>query len=50
MNNAGDKCPFCGCCAVVRFSSLNYKKCGDCLEEWPWELKENQQPLIKYQR
>jgi hypothetical protein len=50
MNTRDDVCPKCNSCAIVYFSSLRYKKCGACKHEWPWELKENQEPLVKYQR
>lgn len=43
-------CPSCLSTRLMAFSSLNYKKCGDCGFEIEWKLKENQKPLVKYQR
>lgn len=50
MNRRGECCPACGSEAIVYFSSLMKKMCHDCREEWEWKLKENQKPLVVYQR
>jgi len=39
-------CPKCGSTRVRRFSSLRYCQCDECLESWPWDLKEGQTPLV----
>lgn len=43
-------CPECGGTALVRFMSLNYKRCGDCGEEMPWTLDPGQPPLVANNR
>ena len=44
-----DNCPFCNY-SLLRFSSLQIKTCEHCNIDFKWELKENQYPIIKYQR
>lgn len=39
-------CPKCGSKAIVRFSSLRYKKCADCGYKEVWELKEGQKSTL----
>jgi len=36
------------CCEApfVSFRSLNMKMCADCLQEFPWDLKKGQNPLL----
>jgi hypothetical protein len=43
------RCPICNY-SLIRLSSMNKKICTYCNKEFPWELDENQLPLVKYQR
>lgn len=43
-------CPKCHYTRLASFSSLGYKQCTKCNTKIPWILKENQEPLVKYQR
>lgn len=43
------KCPYCKT-TMLTFRSQFMKGCVDCYRTFNWPLKEDQQPLIKYQR
>ena len=45
-----ERCPNCNSSKIASFSSLQKKLCTNCRLELDWKLKENQKPLIKYQR
>ena len=45
-----ERCPNCNSFKIASFSSLQEKLCTDCGTKLDWKLKENQKPLIKYQR
>ncbi|MFC0666774.1 hypothetical protein ACFSKY_22590 [Azotobacter chroococcum] len=45
----GPRCPECGG-PLVSFSTYQDRICNDCKQPQPWELKEDQQPLVANSR